>query len=195
MLAAGKNTFTADEINGLNRLYGKGISLPQQDVKGLKLAALLRVGQETKPVSLPIGLGSQGEGLVETKTAIAAAVTNEQRDNVPSANGTQWIKIQKTFGPIHVERVGIGYQSGNIALLLDSALTVAGLTLSLDGLGAEFALKDLAAKEFKPTFHLNGLGIDYRNGPIEIGGSFLEQKGTLTVGGKKLRIPATPVWR
>ena len=176
VLAAGKSTFTADEINGLNRLYGKGISLPQQDVKGLKLAALLRVGQETKPVSLPIALGSQGEELVEDKTAIAAAATNEQRDNVPSANGTQWIKIQKTFGPIHVERVGIGYQSGNIALLLDSALTVAGLTLSLDGLGAEFALKDLAAKEFKPTFHLNGLGIDYRNGPIEIGGSFLEQK-------------------
>ena len=186
VLAAGSNTFTVDDIDALNRLNGKGINLPQEQIQGLKLAALLRVGQETKRLSLPIGLSDEGKGLVEDKTAVAAAATNEQRDNVPPANGTQWIKIQKTFGPIHVERVGIGYQSGNIALLLDSALTVAGLTLSLDGLGAEFALKDLAAKEFKPTFHLNGLGIDYRNGPIEIGGSFLEQKGTLTVGDKKV---------
>ena len=186
VLAAGNNDFTVDEINALNKLNPKGISLPQQEVKkGLKLAALLRVGEETKPLSLPIGLSPQGNGLVEDK-AIAVPAAARDQPIVSSANGTQWLTIQKTFGPIHVERVGVGYQTGKIALLLDAGLSAAGLTLSLDGLGAEFALTDLMAKAFKPTFHLNGLGIDYRSGPVEIGGSFLEQEGTRTVGGKEL---------
>src|SRR5271166_4396930 len=183
-------TFTADEINGLNKLSGKGLSLPQQELnKGLKLAALLRVGEEIKPLSLPIGLGkgnAEGPGLVHKP--VSDTTTNQLTEYPHSTDGTQWINIQKTFGPIHVERVGVGYHTdtGNIALLLDAALTVAGLTLSLDGLGAEFALKDLAKKEFKPTFHLNGLGIDYRIGPVEIGGSFLEQKMTLEVDHRKV---------
>jgi hypothetical protein len=185
VLAAGKSTFAVEEIKTLNRLNGKGISLPEQEVTGLKLAALLRVGEEIKPLSLPIGLSSNGDGL-EEKPVGPETRTDQPSSSVPSALGTQWISIQKAFGPIHVERVGIGYQAGKIALLLDAALTAAGLTLSLDGLGAEFALKELAAKTFKPTFHLNGLGIDYRSGPLEIGGSFLEQKGKLTTGGKEL---------
>jgi hypothetical protein len=187
VLAAG-DMFTVEEINGLNRLSGKWLSLPQKELdKGLKLAALLRVGQETKPLSLPIGLDSQGKGLKHEsdESPVARATTTEEPGvYARPADGTQWINIQKTFGPIHVERVGVGYQTGNIALLLDAALTAAGLTLSLDGLGAQFALKDLARKEFKPTFHLNGLGIDYRSGPVEIGGSFLQQKGTQKVDGK-----------
>jgi hypothetical protein len=186
VLAAGTKGFSADEVGDINRLNGKGISLPEQDVKGVQLAALLRVGQENKPLSLPIGLSGQKEGLVEKTDAVRDATAAQTGADLRSADGTQWVKIQKTFGPVHVERVGIGYKTGKLGLLLDAALSVAGLTLSLDGLGAEFALKDLAAKEFKPTFHLNGLGIDYRNGPLEIGGSFLEQKGTLTVGGKQI---------
>jgi hypothetical protein len=181
VVAAG-DTFTVDEIDGLNNLSGTGLSLPRQELnKGLKLAALLRVAQETKPLSLPIGLGQgsgQGTGLVEVET-VSDTTTNQQAVYPSSDDGTQWINIQKTFGPIRVERVGVGYHTGNIALLLDAALTAAGLTLSLDGLGAQFALKDLAKKEFKPTFHLNGLGIDYRSGPVEIGGSFLKQEGKL----------------
>jgi len=187
VLAAG-DTFTVEEIDGLNNLTGTGLSLPQHQKldKGLKLAALLRVAQETKPLSLPIGLGQgngQGTGLVQT---VPDTTTNQPADYPRSDDGTQWISVQKTFGPIHVERVGIGYQNGYIAVSLDAALTVAGLTLSLDGLGAEFALKDLMNKTFKPTFHLNGLGIDYRSGPVEIGGSFLQQKMTQEVDGVKV---------
>jgi uncharacterized protein DUF6603 len=189
VLAAGDRdkAFKVEDIKAVNRLKSKGLSLPEEkEVQGLRLAALLRVGQETKPLSLPIGLDSQGKGLKD-ESPVAPATTREEPGAYPSsADGTKWINIQKTFGPIHVERVGVGYQTGNIALLLDAALTAAGLTLSLDGLGAQFALKDLANKAFKPTFHLNGLGIDYRSGPVEIGGSFLEQKVTQTVGGKEV---------
>jgi hypothetical protein len=187
VLVAGSNAFSADNIEALNRFNGKGIKLPQEGIQGLKLAALLRVGQETKRLSLPIGLSDQGKGLVaDNSVAVPATTPGQPGADVRSPDGTHWINIQKTFGPIHFERVGIGYQSGNIALLLDAALTAAGLTLSLDGLGAEFALKDLANKAFKPTFHLNGLGIDYRNGPVEIGGSFLQQRVSQKIDGKEI---------
>src|SRR5262249_35564196 len=55
LYASKEKPFTVDDFNALNKLNVKGTSLPQQEVKGLKLAALLRVGEETKPLSLPIG--------------------------------------------------------------------------------------------------------------------------------------------
>ena len=82
----------------------------------------------------------------------------------------QWIMIQKSFGPVHFERVGIAYHGDVITGQLDAALSAGGLTIALDGLSVTSPLSP-----FDPTFSLRGLGIDYRNGPLEIGGSFLKQ--------------------
>jgi hypothetical protein len=46
-----------------------------------------------------------------------------------------------------------------------------GLTLSLDGLSATSPLS-----KFDPSFDLKGLGLDFKNGPIEIGGAFLREQ-------------------
>ena len=167
-------TFSEKEIGNISQLSSKGFNLPQQEIDQLKLVALLKIGQETKTLDLPIRINNEGKELEQTPpsdkppsdpTAVAA-----------TTGFTKWIKIQKSFGPIHVERLGVGVDNGNLVLLLDSALSAAGLSLSLDGLGAEFTLKDLSSKTFKPYFHLNGLGLDYKNGPLEIGGSFLKQQ-------------------
>ena len=82
----------------------------------------------------------------------------------------QWVMIQKTFGPVHFERVGIAYHGDVITGQLDAALSAGGLTIALDGLSVTSPLSP-----FEPTFSLRELGIDYRNGPLEIGGSFLKQ--------------------
>lgn len=58
-----------------------------------------------------------------------------------------------------------------VQALIDAALGVGGLTISLDGLWMSSPLT-----EFKPRFGLNGLGIDYRNGPVEIGGALLRRE-------------------
>jgi hypothetical protein len=185
-----RSNFTAQDIGNLNQLNNQGLSLPQKEINGLVLTALLRVGQDVKPLSLPIGLknpsSGSGSGLTQVgpgSEPLATANSNTSSANVTTnvtaannSQSTQWLKIQKTFGPIQVERVGVGYQNSQIQCLLDASLTAAGLTLSLDGLGAEFALSDLTAKTFNPTFHLDGIGIDYRNSALEIGGAFLQQK-------------------
>ena len=175
--------FSQDAVGKLNRLNSKGLSLPQQGMtEGLALAALLRVGQEVKSLNLPISNEQVFKGpdnslpAPSTHSTIPGSHAAVSSANPPSADSIQWLKIQRTFGPIHIERVGVGYQDSQFQCLLDAGLTAAGLTLSLDGLGLEFALSELTERRFKPTFHLDGVGIDYRNGPLEIGGAFLRQK-------------------
>lgn len=85
----------------------------------------------------------------------------------PPADDATWFAIQKSLGPLFFDRVGLRYDNGQLWFLLDAALTAGGLTLSLDGLGVSSPLD-----KFDPTFHLRGLGVDFREGPLEIGGAF-----------------------
>jgi hypothetical protein len=95
-----------------------------------------------------------------------------------------WYKVQAAYGPVQVDRAGFAYrhdagQPATLAVLVDAAISVGGLTLSCDGLSVRVSLSDLAAG---PTFDLAGLGLSYSEGPVEISGAFL--KSTLKVGGR-----------
>jgi hypothetical protein len=94
----------------------------------------------------------------------------------------QWVAIQRTYGPVHIERVGVAFSDGKITALLDAALTAGGLTITLDGLSVQSKIDT-----FEPKFSLRGLGIDYRNGPLEIGGSFLQRADNSFAGVAVLR--------
>ena len=183
--------FEKDEVAALIALSPGGVRLPNGDIDGLALAASLRLGQESKQLSLPIGLKKDdstpdpGANPLEHSPAssaadVVSADTPHSGAHAVSADGMQWVMIQKSFGPVHFERVGISYNSSNgkeptITGLLDAGLSAGGLTIALDGLSVTSPLSP-----FDPTFSLRGLGIDYRNGPLEIGGSFLKQ--TMKVG-------------
>ena len=154
--------------------------LPDGEIDGLALAASLRVGQESKQLSLPIGLKKNGStplpganplehSPASSAADVATAATPHSGAHAVSADGMQWIMIQRSFGPVHFERVGIAYSDGNITGLLDAALSAGGLTVALDGLSVTSPLS-----RFDPTFSLRGLGIEYQNGPLEIAGSFLK---------------------
>jgi len=168
--------FSADDLTKLNALTGNGLNLPHQAVEKLDLSVLLHIGQDIKTLDLPLGLAADKTGIQELPEGLPPKNADSPQNKAVAAqtDSIQWLKIQKNFGPIHVERVGVGYKSGNIRFMLDSTLSAAGLALSLDGLSADFALRDVTQKTFKPSFHLNGLGLDYRNGAVEIGGSFLQ---------------------
>ena len=63
-----------------------------------------------------------------------------------------WFNVQKTFGPVFFNRVGLKYESGSLLFLLDASLTAAGLTLSLDGLALRLAARATSSR----TFDLKG---------------------------------------
>ncbi len=130
----------------------------------------MQFGSTTHTLALPISADSQPTSPNQPAPPVPATAA--------TSDNAKWFTLQKTFGPVHFERIGVQYKDAAIWFLLDAALSAAGLTLSLDGLSIGSSLD-----KFEPTFDLRGLGIDYQSGPIEIGGAFL--KGKITYQGKE----------
>src|SRR6185503_14400157 len=81
----------------------------------------------------------------------------------------KWFTLKKTLGPVYFDKVGVQYQDSTLRFLLNAALSAAGLTLSVDGLSIGSPLTS-----FDPQPALRGLGINYKNDAVEIGGAFLD---------------------
>jgi hypothetical protein len=150
------------------------LHLPKGDVSAPgTISAVLHVGAENYPLSLPIEseIGSLQNGGVQHSTddSNADPISNTST----SASQPKWLNIHKSLGPIHLERVGITLQDGQIQGLLDASFATSGLTISLDGLTVSSPLSPI-----KPSFSLHGLGIDYKNDQFEIGGAFLQRQLT-----------------
>jgi len=133
--------------------------------QGFNLAAEIKFGDSDFPLGFPE---------VKQDNATAAG-TNQPAPGV--SDGVKWFTLQKSFGPVYFERIGVRYQDAVLSFLLDAALSAAGLTLSLDGLSVASPLD-----KFSPQFNLSGLGIDYENGDVEIGGAFLRTHVTESDG-------------
>ena len=146
---------------------------------GATLAAVFDVAGTRQVLSIPLGgpaptpaapamppagtSAGRSAGTANTAVAPAAASTTPA-----PADGTHWITLEKSFGPVHLGRIGMSFQDSTLLFLIDGALTAAGLTLALDGLGFGSPLD-----HFAPVFTLRGLGAQYAEGPVEIGGAFL----------------------
>lgn len=155
--------------------------------KGLDIDGKLMLGPLEAPVSLPI-----------TGPDPPPAPSSPPQTATPPASPdkAKWFTVQKKIGPIDFERVGMQYTDGELWFLLDAALSVGGLTIGLQGLSVRSSLK-----KFDPKFSLNGLGIDFKKGTLEIGGAFLkvpdpgqniqfEYDGTAVISMEELMIAA-----
>jgi hypothetical protein len=136
--------------------------------EGVTISATINFGSSTEVLALPVTHGSTPE--TETEGQQSKAVTT-----APAATGddTKWFKVQKTFGPVSLQRVGVRYTDSTLWFLLDAALSGAGLTLSLEGLALGSPID-----RFSPHFDLSGLGINYSGGSVAIEGAFLRKHVT-----------------
>lgn len=152
---------------------GGAVALP----KGLTLGGALRIGDVVLPITLPVSLSQQGNAL-QPSASPAAISAPGSNGGAPAGGGATagahitWFKLQRAFGPLEVTRVGLSYDSskGKIDLYLDASLSALGLTLSLIDLEADVVL---SLDSPDPSFHLRGIGIDFRKGALEIGGGLL----------------------
>ena len=129
--------------------------------KGLTVSAKMKFGSLENTLSLSAS-GSKPSDKQIVAQPVSADVSTSN-DNV------KWFNLQKKFGPINFERIGVKYQDAVLWFLLDAALSASGLTLSLQGLSVGSSLS-----KFDPKFDLHGIGIDYKGGAVEIGGAFLK---------------------
>ena len=186
--------FAADEVTAVQALDAAAAFLPAAGIAaGVGVNAALRIGARVEPLNAPPAQPPQ----------LAAKDGGPPDVAPPPSDGTQWIDIRRSFGPVRFERVGVNYQNGKVWALLDAAFTAAGLTISLDGLSVRTPLSP-----WQPTFGLRGLGIDYRNDAVEIGGAFLQRDvndaagqllysefaGSATVRAKQLTLSATGMY-
>ncbi|MGP0064353.1 MAG: DUF6603 domain-containing protein, partial [Isosphaeraceae bacterium] len=120
---------------------------------------------------------NRGISLTQPSDARTTPAGPQSSSTPAPTDGTKWVNVRKTFGPLHLERVGLKYRDASVLVLLDGSLGFAGLTLSVIGLGFGSELK-----RFTPKGQLDGLGIDYRKGAVEIGGTFLHSRGYTSTG-------------
>ncbi len=172
---AASKVFSLQEINDINdQLSKSGPALGALAIhKGFTLIATLNIGSDSCQLCLPnpvlnelLSLNSEEDGSSESGNGAGSPAELPAQ---PLGN-TAWFDLNKSLGPVHFERVGVQYKEGELWFLLDATLSAAGLTLSLDGLALGSPLT-----EFNPKFRLYGLGIDYQDWPLTIGGAFLEQ--------------------
>jgi hypothetical protein len=166
-LLAVSHTLDNQQITTLNQaLSPVSYSLPSAKISvGLNVAVSLQFG--TTPHNLVASATSTDTSdSPNPSTSSLAPVTG---------NNVTWYKIQRSFGPVRLERIGFEYQhpkdkAPKINFLVDAAISVAGLTLGLEGLSAAISLDDITAL---PTFELRGLGIAYKASQVDISGAFL----------------------
>jgi hypothetical protein len=132
--------------------------LPAQGVdRGVFVAAKLNLGDTSAPVGLEVP---------------SSAPPPAGGTAAPAADDTKWFPVQRSFGPVHLGRVGARYDAGVLWLLLDASLSLGGLSIALNGLSVGSPLQ-----KFDPQFHLDGLGLSFRQDPVEIAGAFLAVPG------------------
>lgn len=168
--------------------------LPQ----GINLAPHLQFGKTEQAFFLPLSKNKKTQppaSPVKSATNKPEPGNAETVENPPapppaeieppaSPDGIKWFKLQKKIGPVSFERAGVKYEAGWLWLLLDMSLSIAQLTLTLDGLAAGFDTQKLIKLDPKgliPKFDLRGIGISYKNGSdLEISGAFLRSVITET---------------
>ena len=133
--------------------------------KGFSMSGKIELGDE--PLHLFLGGGEQTEAKPKelpaepTENPVSTTVTGPYDD-------AHWFNVQKKLGPLYLHKIGMNFYEGEIWVIPQVDFTMSGLTISL----TEFAVSS-PLDSFSPTFHLQGLGIEYANGPVEIGGAFM----------------------
>jgi hypothetical protein len=87
---------------------------------------------------------------------------------VATTDPVMWIQVQKTFGPVQIQKIGFLYRDGGLFVLSNLSLSVGGLEIDLIGIGIGSPIRAPA-----PEFTIQGLGISLSAGPISIKGGMV----------------------
>ncbi len=144
-----------------------GLNFPDKPKSG-ELIATLTVGNDVIHLD-QYSFKSNGNNISNDSGQQLTSVAPGPSSQPIASGNIQWYKLQKTFGPLQLEKVGLNFTKGDLEFLLDASLSGAGLTLSLIELSISSPITD-----FKPSFGIKGIGIDYHKDDVSIGGMFLE---------------------
>ena len=146
-------TLVDGELSKLGAGYPQ---LPAQGMSGVALAMVFDAGGQDTPLAIATPPPS-GSG---------AAPSSGSASPPGPSDGTVWVTLQKSFGPVAFQKVGIRYRDSILYFLMDASVSAGGLTIAMTGLGVGSPLAT-----FEPTFTIDGLAITYADGPVVLSGA------------------------
>jgi hypothetical protein len=190
---AANTAFSKADLAALNELIAvAGPRFPaDNDLTGFFVKTELRLG-DGDPIDfkLPVSLNTTSGQLQQDTNKPAFDPNGSQSTD----DGAKWIQLNKTFGPLHLQRAGFKFDSsaGTVTALLDGGVTAFGLEVDLVALSVTTKITELS--DFSPQFGLQGLGISFSKGSVDIAGAFLhlndEYDGLAVVQAGQMRLAA-----
>ncbi len=168
--------YAASELQSINLLLNNpSFKFPEAALtaESVSLSTSMRVsGQELIDMTVPVA--ADDSGALSSTGANSIGSNDPRTSTTGGSQGVTWFPLNKTFGPVHINRVGLAFDSAETSLVgyLDGAIAVGPLTFDLIGLDVNIPLT--GTNKFDPTFGIQGLGLDYNNGPVNIGGALFK---------------------
>ncbi len=135
---------------------------PDDEPSWVSLSDLPLIGKLSQCLNL--GLGQAPVTSVELQLSPAETKTVDL-----IAGKTVWFEVEKSYGPVHIEKVGLAVKDSELDVQIDASIEVSGLTIDLEGLSTTIEVPPSG----KPSFDLEGIGILFTGDDVEISGSFL----------------------
>ncbi|MCP1846149.1 hypothetical protein ACVIHI_009072 [Bradyrhizobium sp. USDA 4524] len=160
-----------DQAASINALFPQGVGgLPAAGLdKGVLVSADLQLGSSHKTISLPIAIGKdQASALLVDARPGGEGVVPAAAPSTASAPASLSINIQKQFGPVAIEKLGLMYDNQVLYVTGDIGLTAQLLSIGLIGLGVGSKITS-----FSPEVTLSGLTITVDDGPVQVRGGLL----------------------
>ncbi len=130
-------------------------------------AAMTKSGEMMNNFALPMAL-----------PAAPASTTPAQylpATTTPPATSVHWIDVNKAFGPVNLQKVGLNYSGGEATFGLSAGFTLGGFTMDLEGLTITFPLPLPGSPAGNTVeFDLEGLSMGFQKGGFSISGAFLK---------------------
>ncbi len=163
--AYAKPAFTKEQAALVNPLLPEGlIKIPEDGLaQGILISTNLQLGDKNKMLSLTIPTGGSSEDAnADTKEA-ALAVAAPVSSSSPKV--AFWINVQKQFGPVGIQKIGLEYKDARLFVVGDITLTAQVLVIGLLGVGIGSKIN-----KFDPAATIDGLTITVAEGPLAVSG-------------------------
>jgi hypothetical protein len=160
-----------DAVAALNQSIARlGAGYPAIPLQGLPgrilLAATLKLGGSApQQVSVPL-LAPSSSG------TFAAPATG-------GGGGTKWFQVQKSFGPVSVQKVGLRYAGNKLWALMNADLAAGPVDFGIIGLGIGSPVSS-----FEPHFTVDGITLSVAAGPASFSGALVGQLDPLDLYGE-----------
>src|SRR5262249_58402071 len=96
----------------------------------------------------------------------------------PPASPVHWVDINKTFGPVNLQKIGLNYSQGEATFGFSAGFALGTFSFFLEGLSITFPLPLPTTPAGQTvSFDLEGVALNFQVSGVSIGGAFLRMPG------------------